>query len=238
MNYTKNNIHQSGNVLFYILIAVGLLAALSFTVAGSLRSGGKSASQQRLQSDAASVIDFGNILAAASAQLLLRGVDFAALSFENSFVAGYENQNCKDGSCKVFDINGGGVNYKPALKEWLDPAAKDLPHFGEMYITASAEVGYAGRSGADLLVIIPYLKKDLCADINSKLGIKDVPKLANGPAELDKPFQGMIDDNPSGVIILGDNSNGPVLSGCVESSGGGNLPAAGTYHFYRVLIPR
>ena len=77
------NNSQSGNVLFYILIAVALLAALSYTVAQSTRGNVSQLSAERARLYATEIIENGNVISSAVSQLRLRGVGLDELCFDH-----------------------------------------------------------------------------------------------------------------------------------------------------------
>jgi hypothetical protein len=238
---------ESGNVIFYVLIAVALLAGLSYTVAHSLRGGGQAISEEGRNMNASAMIEYGNIMAQAVSQLRLRGYRDTDLSFQNEVVEGYENPSCAEDGCKLFHINGGGVSYVVPKAEWLDNAQKDQSEFGTVYFNASTRVQDIGTEADDLLMIIPYVKKEICLAINRKLGItlsdQMIPRESSGPAAMNSKFTGIFDTvadtEISGIATPG---NGKILhgksAGCTEGSGAGSTPAEGTYHFYQVLMSR
>ena len=77
------NSSESGNVLFYILIAVALLAALSYTVAQSTRGNVGQLSAERARLYATEIIENANVMSSAVSQLRLRGVDLDELCFDH-----------------------------------------------------------------------------------------------------------------------------------------------------------
>ena len=84
---------QRGNIFFYILLAVVLIAALSLAIASSMR-GNSGISNERINLVASEVIESGSRLAETVARLRLRGIASTAISFENSTVTGYANAAC------------------------------------------------------------------------------------------------------------------------------------------------
>ncbi len=239
---------QSGNVLFYILIAVALLAALSYTVAQTNRGGAQSVSREKSAIIASEIIEYSQIVGNAVSQLRLRGVKDTEISFENDVVAGYENVNCLDDSCKVFALNGGGISYLSPKKEWLDDKYSAEPRYGELYFNGSAMGLSKGSDDKDdLIMFVPYLKKSICVAINKALNIhldSDVtPSEKNGPFETSAKFKGVYNDVQD-FYVAGNNTSGQgeifssYSAGCTKSSGMGAAPAEGSYHFFKVLIAR
>ncbi len=229
---------QSGNVLFYILIAVALLAALSYTVAQSSRGGTSNLNKERSALYATEIIEYGNILTQAVSQIRLRGYQATEISFENNMVAGYTNANCTDSECKIFNINGGGISWlspKTGVNdgnEWFITGGPCIPDIG---IGDAACTALSGSS--ELVIFLPNVDKDICLQINKKLGINNIA---------DSPPQ-----EPSNAYILDDSRKWTgswndihqisgaftgLHSGCFE--GGGTDPIPGTYHYYQVLISR
>lgn len=243
----KDNKAQSGNVIFYILIAVALLAALSFTVAGSLRGGTGQITGEKAALEATALIEYGNVVSGAVAQLRLRGYQDTEISFDQPVVSGYTNAACASGACKVFELAGAGVTYQPPKADWLEAAQAGQARFGEVYITGSTAALGAGTSADDLVMLIPYVKQEICAAVNKKLGILPpssvTPAETNGPAAMNAKFTGVY-DTVADTAIAGSATPGNAtilmakMAGCTEGSGGGGNPPAGTYHFYQVLLAR
>jgi hypothetical protein len=244
---TRMKANESGNVIFYVLIAVALLAALSYTVAQSTRGGVSSLSGEKASINAAEIIEYGNILTSAIAQTRLRGHLDTEVSMENTVVSGYENTNCADAECQIFNIAGGGVSYLTPKEEWLDSAHDGQNRYGEIYFNGTTAAEEAGTDKDDLVMIVPYLKKELCVAINKKLAIippsGDTPLEINGPGAMNVKFQGVYDTTSDTKISgAGTSGNAQMLfgksGGCTQSSGGGSNPPAGSYHYYQVLIAR
>lgn len=238
---------ESGNVIFYVLIAVGLLAALSYTVAQSIRGNVSSITTQRAGLYAAEIIEYGNVMSRAVAQTRLRGYLDTEISFENSVVSGYANASCLESECEIFDLAGGGVHYMVPKDDWLDSAHSGQLRYGELYFHAESSAIDVGESDDDLIMFIPYLKKELCEAINAKLDLS--PVTDDVPVETDGPFAVNIKFTGSYVSafdrkVSGDGTTGETeilygkMAGCTEASGTASVPASGTYHYYQVLIAR
>mgnify|MGYP003669755943 CR=1 FL=1 len=235
---------QSGNVLFYVFLAVGLLGALSYVVAQSTRGNISSLSRDKAGLYASEIIGYGNILSQAVSQIRLRGYNASEISFENVIVTGYENSDCGVGDCRIFDLSGGAVHYMVPKAEWLDASQAANLRYGEVYFHGAAQVLEVGTAQDDLIMFIPYIKKELCIAINDKLDItppaRDVPLETAGPFAINMKFVGaypdIIDRN-----VSGDGSAGVLrgrMVGCTEASGTSSTPPTGSYHYYQVLIAR
>ncbi len=239
---------QSGNVLFYILIGVALLAALSYTVAQTNRGGAEGIGKEKAAIVASEIIEYAQIVGNAVIQLRLRGVKDTEISFENEAVSGYENANCLDDGCKIYNLDGGGISYSAPKVDWLVGKFSGEPRYGELYFNGSS-MGLAKGSDNkdDLIIFVPYLKKSICIAINKALNIpldSDVtPSESNGPFETSAKFDGLYTDAYD-FYVAGDNTSGQdelfssYSAGCTKSSGMGAAPAEGSYHFFKVLIAR
>lgn len=238
---------QSGNVLFYILLAVMLLAALAYAVAQGGRGSANNVSAEKARLFSTEILGYGDVVANAADQLGLRGYSDTQISFENNIVSGYANVNCTEDVCKVFALDGGGVNYMKPNDEWLDTAQNGQPRYGELYIHNRSNVEDVGTGNDDLILFVPYVKKEVCAAINKLLGIvpasRDVPRETNGPFAVNVKFDGVY-VQVADRKVSGDGTTGePEIlfgkqAGCTESSGGASNPPAGTYHFFKVLVAR
>lgn len=153
-----NRASESGNVFFYILIAIALFGALSFAVSQGNRGNTSLLTDQQARLAAQEIIEYGETVANAVQKLRLRGCSDTEISFENDIVAGYENTNApSDNSCHVFDVNGGGVNYDNSLGAWL--------------ITGNLKIQDLGSSSTNLNLIRPSLQQTVCDNINNILSV-------------------------------------------------------------------
>ena len=238
---------QSGNVLFYILIAVALLAALSFAIAQSGRGNAGSISAERARLHAIEILEYGSVMTQAVSQIRLRGYQDGEISLENNIISGYANANCTESECEIFNVNGGGVHYFEPKSAWLDKSHSGQVRYGELYFHGEAHAVEVGSSQDDLIMFIPYVQKDICMALNKQLDImpvaRDVPLETSGPFAVNIKFTGSY-----GVAldrrVSGDGTTGQTdilygkMAGCTEASGTASTPAAGTYHYFQVLLAR
>ncbi len=213
---------QSGNVIFYVLIVVALLAALSYAVTQSGRGNVSGIGKEKAKIYATEIIGYGNILSQAISQIRLRGYKDTEISFENSKVAGYANANCYDDGCEIFHINGGAIN-------WISPSSN--ANDGSEWLFSVNGVTNIGTTSLDLVMILPNIDIAVCQQINEKLhGTTIIPQ------EEDSVTLSKFTGTYSGLAI---SDSGAAMDGnnayCFE---GNVAPAAGTYHYYQVLIAR
>ena len=110
---------QAGNVLFLILIAVVLFAALSYAVTSSSGSGGnKDTSEDKAKLYVAEITQYASAVRTAITWLTATSkCDDTELSFEGPPFDGsdvdYVNPNSpNDFSCHIFHPEGGGVSFR------------------------------------------------------------------------------------------------------------------------------
>lgn len=240
---------ESGNVLFLILIAVVLFAALTFAVTMSSRSG-DNAGDDKVQLAASQITQSGVDLEAAFMRLRIsRNIDPSNISFETDRLTAYANPGCPAGQkeCRVFSPEGGQISYNIPNPEWLNRALVGQPYYGDWLYTGTAcvpgmgmglDASCAGNADQlDLIAILPWLTRDICVELNKKLNI---PQSNETPPQLSGPGWGAspqyIGTFANGVALI---DTGNVLfghpEGCFEGAG---TPPAGSYHYYRVLIQR
>lgn len=115
---------QRGNILFLILLAVVLFAALSYAVTSSMRGGGKDGGSESANLKAAQIIQYATLIEASWQRLRLRGCGIDQISFEHpdATAAGllYANSRAPSNkSCHMFDPAGGGVTYQSFEDDFL-----------------------------------------------------------------------------------------------------------------------
>lgn len=156
---------ESGNVLFLILIAVVLFAALSYAVTQSSRSGAGSAANETNSLNAAQITQYPASVRTATIRMMVNGTDVTELEFNPPATFG----SLTSTAVGVFHPSGGGATYVSAP---ADVMANNLP--GTWYFNANfdiVEVGTTGVNGNDLIAFLPGIKSAVCTRINEELGI-------------------------------------------------------------------
>ena len=171
--------NQNGSVFFYIIIAIALLASLSYAVSQGNRGNTSTITQSQAQTAAREIIDFGNAIATATQKLSLRGFDVTDLDFGNDLYLDYnndplnnDNNNCTDDACRVFALasdGGGGVSPRLfddyALEDETTPTPSTaLP--GHVSFRP-VSVNSIGTAEPDLVMEIHSLKPEICKQINT-----------------------------------------------------------------------
>jgi hypothetical protein len=222
---------QRGNIFFYILLAVVLVAALSFAIASSLR-GNSNVSNERNSLSAAEIVEAGSRLAEATARLRLRGIASTALSFENDLVTGYGHGGCLSDPCKIFSTKGGGLSWEEGS------AANNNKPWG---FSSSMEVPQVGTDEADLVAVLPEVTVETCSAINHLLSLTPAntpPPLAATFGPLVK-FVGTYSVSP---VPLSVSSFAGKKAGCLQATtaSGNAITSSGSltdkYFYYQVLV--
>jgi hypothetical protein len=226
---SKNN--QHGNVLFLILIAVALFAALSYAVTQSTRGGGD-ADVEKLQTNAAQIVQYaGSVGVAVQRIMVAGGYTFLDIDSVDSGLSSSDNAACTSDECSVFNANRNGVQYIPPQEEWIiaDTGAGNWGEYRIVHFPVNG-VGTTGGADQELVWVLPFIKEKLCMTINEKVGITSAG-VAPPTALLGINLIGWYTGGTAGGNLLSDA--GGLLdghhTGCFEESGGG------IYHFYHVL---
>lgn len=223
--------NESGNALWFILIAIALLAALTVAITRSSDTTSQNGNVERQRIEGSDIMRYAASIQQAVEQMRLRGLSENEISFENGFVSGYANPRCTDNGCKVFHVEGGGITFQSAgsnasAQPWLFTGADSVAGVGE------DGTGETSSEDNELLVILPGISQGLCGRINTELGIAGIPQdTAN--ADVATMYTGTF---PNGRVV--ENMGGK-KTGCFEGNlddGGGNI--SGTYYFYHTLIQR
>lgn len=160
---------EKGSVLFFILIAVVLFAALSYAVSNMMRSGmsggSTSISEERAQIYAGEILDYGRTVRQAVQSLRIsNGCRDTEISFENNIVAGYTNGTNTD--CQIF--HGDGANIP-----WVSPA-EDINDGSEWIFNGSNIVDEIGTTLPDLILMLPNISTAICTEINTASGVSSI----------------------------------------------------------------
>jgi len=183
---SKSRLEERGNVLFLILIAVALFAALSYAVTSSSRGGGKEVSQETAVLGAAQILNYAAAVDLGFTRVrVLNGVSAEFIHFNNDASkrrSGLAMSNGDlsvmptDQSLYVFLPNGGGVSAQvfPTLSTTCIGCNGGAPKDGSFGVYWTQIAG-TGTSMADLALVVFYLREDVCAALNEKVGIPGIP---------------------------------------------------------------
>ena len=242
--------HESGNALWFILLAVALITALTITITSSSDQTEQSGDIERARVQASEILNFAKSVEEGVKRMTMRGISENELSFEDTrLTTDYSHAGCTGDNCLVFGKSGGGVSYSPPNSLWLDRSESASARYGEWFFTSDTCVASVVRGGTDcdadaanneeLLIVMPYIKRDLCTEINYLLTLKDgsgnlltsPPEQTDAAFDLDAYFQGSFSGDS--MIILDDTSylTGK-KAGCFEDK------TLGAYMFYYTLIGR
>ncbi|MAI61192.1 MAG: hypothetical protein CBB87_01730 [Micavibrio sp. TMED27] len=229
--YCNNHGNERGNVLWFIMIGVALLGAITMVLSRGGSSVESTGSYEHNSVKLSQIMRYTKGLEAAVSNLkILGGCSENEISFENPREAEYINTNSPaDKSCHIFQPNGAGQVWQNLTR--LTPASMKN---ADMFFTGSVELDGVGRDAGPDLLLMMNLSKDLCLQLNKKLGISTAPSdLQSGINTSLVKYTG----NFSPLIKLGGSAanqasgvNGYNL-GCV-------LDTTNNYIFYQTLIAR
>ncbi len=167
---------QNGNVLFLILIAVVLFAALSYAVSLTMRGTGGNATQESAQVSAARLLNYAGSLQAGVMRLMtINGVGITDLNFSNDI---WKNSNGtpvmgamgNPQNPKLYVFHPGGGNL--AAQTFADisscPCGDPLPGHSRL---SWVNVEGNGTNTADPMLFIYSITDDVCQALNKQLGI-------------------------------------------------------------------
>lgn len=234
-NMTKAN--QSGNVLFLILIAVALFAALSYAVTQSTRAGGANAENEKISLDIGRVRGHAVNLKVAIARMLTNGgQNVNNLNFYyDGFAEDYTNPSCTNSRCEVFGSLGGGALWdKPPFTITGD----DYIISGYSQIPGVGTDAPGDPSASDLILIVPYVSETTCRSINKFLGMENQIPTETSGCLVDTGGTNFYFKGTYGIgNVIEDTSDPDALRGkfemCVRCPG-----APDSFHYYEVLVAR
>ncbi len=256
MNYNRDEVTMSGdklqrlsetgNVLFYILIAVALIAALTFAVAQSSRGNVQQLSSERARLYATEIIEHANIMASAVSQIRLRGSALNELCFDHTSwgASDYDHSPaCTDDFNKIYHPDGAGITWSQAPSEAMDATftPDNLWHFyGDNQIeNVGTTCGINPANCSELIMVVDELQLIVCQQINGLLGVTDentAPPIDTGFGEARYVgtfgYTATIGDEAASSALKGETA------GCFSDPPVGVPLAPTNYIFYKVLVSR
>lgn len=232
--------NQNGNVLWFILLAVALMGFLSAVLSRGSSSTNQTGDVERARIIASSLLQYSKSVENAVQNMLLQGISENDLDFVD-IDATYDNPNCTERACEIFDAQGGGI----PLRSTAD-VISDTNFTNDWIVSTGNRIGGMGCDDADhscrdLLLMVSGVSDTLCKQINA---INDIENPSNAPpqqqhVEEGDPFTGSFSSNTNNRILGGTNASNesPQVAnktvGCVTKFNG-----TATNYFYQVLIAR
>lgn len=210
--------NQKGNILFLILLAVVLFAALAYAVTSSMRGGGKDAGSEKASAMAGEMMNYFTQIDTAVQRMMLTGgikdyeLNFYYKSGDNIVSGTYDNVNCIENRCRVFDPEGGGVNGRV-----FPSFIRDNGTGGGRARMVLTSVPGAGTSLPDLIMTFYGMRKDVCTEVNRQMGLNEYIYGAIGLS------------NGSGLYLSTPYPSGPFASVTNSVSVAQNVGIAGTF---------
>lgn len=216
---------ESGNILFLILIAVVLFAALSFAVSQTMRHQNITISSEKNKVSTLYLHEFPAAIRQAVTRMQVGGdTDLADLSFAHHGTTDYGTFGTTPAH-EVFHPQGGDLPYQLPLEGIND--GTDWIFNGDLEIDGVGQTNSAS-TGSDLVALLPGVTQAICEETNYGVsGVRQTPPTLNLTGETNK-YTGSFGyaDTVSDAVLIGRDSY------CYYSS------ALSKYVFYYVLVQR
>lgn len=225
--------NESGNVLFLILIAVALFAALSYAVTSSSRSGGGNANEETNLVSSASITQYpASVRTAIIRHSINSGLSNDELAFDPppyTDCTGNDLEKC------IFHPSAGGATFAPAAADVVTTGAPE-----NWIFNAENEIRRVGLDGttedtvlattAEIIAFLPNVKSGVCRKINEELGIGNTIVAETG---IDVSTSMTISDPGFGA---GGGTIGDYSSSALNAQPFGCFSQGGLNYYYHVLI--
>ena len=225
--------NQSGNALIYVLIAIALFAALSFTLGRQTdTSGYGTLSDDQAELYASQLIAYAVQTKSDIDQMIFTGSDIADFDFTLPTAAGF---NTSPHIHKVDHPEGGGLNPARIPDNAVTQSTSDpVPGW---YLGRFNNVEWTETSDTDVILVAYQLNQTVCEKINEKInGSTTIPVLGDSIKET------MINDavhTGTNLDLTTDSSGSPICSDChqvstlcVQNQG------TNAYGFYTIVADR
>lgn len=245
---------QKGNAIWFILLAIALLAALTLAISHFSDTAEQTGNIELDNIQASQILRITKGWDQAVNQMQTHEISANDISFASAGgMAGYANPNCAADNCRFFQTGGGAQTYAAPDTAWLDSINSAAAFYGQWIFTGKLCVQGVGDiseavgtncntdpAASELAVLLPYVKEGLCIQLNNLLGIPNPggkPPADTGDIWAASPqFTGTYATGTN--IGVGDANLYRKPSGCIEGSGSAATPPSGTFTFYHVLLAR
>jgi hypothetical protein len=245
---------EDGNVLFLILIAVALFAALSYAVTQSSRSGGGGAQDSTSLIQSSQITQYpASVKTSVLRMQISNGITIGELAFDPPSQNSVQN----NAPYAVFESEGGDATYKHRVSVGQNSVGPwrywyaDIEGIGD----GDDSVG-SPDSNDEIIAVLPGIPSGICEKVNNNfdlpdpsdsgvtLGASGLPSSCTNLTSLDCTISdsnsdGTITNTPGMAEPLGDtsNANTPALTGKAFGCFNNSTDIGGTpYVYYHTLI--
>ncbi|WP_435640197.1 hypothetical protein [Micavibrio aeruginosavorus] len=237
---------ERGNVLFLILIAVALFAALSYAVTQSTRSGSGDASGETALISSAQLTQYPAGIRTSIVRMVIAGTDVNELKFNPP--SDFDQITTEDEErTSVFHPQGGGAVFTNAPADMM--ASSGVNSAGNWYFNMKNQIqdigltDAASNAGNDLIAYLPGVTQTVCRKMNEELGLGSTIPTGEAAYVPSGAQEGATDDfmNDSypALAATPDEVIGDGASDTLKGQPFGCYDAGGTtYVYYHVLVER
>lgn len=234
---------ERGNVLFLILIAVALFAALSYAVTSSSRSGGGDASSETNLVSSASITQYPASVRTSIVRMIISGTTADTIAFDPPpFTActGAALDRC------VFHPSAGGATHVLASSDVMADGAQGDWTFNGDFEIINIGTSAAGSDGNEVIAFLPGIKQGICTKINDELGFGTTPVITASIAGADPGTAGYLRIMDAalglnaGQVVLGTGgaAGSDIANFDSQPFGCFRNTATGDFVYYHVLVER
>lgn len=223
--FMKRFNRSSGNVLFLILVAIILFAALTAAITKSNQGSG-SLTSEKLNLAADQVGAFGIDVKRAAENIIRNGNSETTISFATADLADYGTPDATP-KTEVFNIAGGGVGYLDVPQNINDGSKWE-------FTGATAIPGVGDNATPDLVMVLPNVTPQFCRAFNQKAGYEAGAAIPTDTSacvfDTGKRFAGSFPTSSINTMDAGTFRATPAPFACVA--------CGAAYHVYYTLIER
>ena len=236
-SHNKTN-GESGNVLFLILIAVALFAALSYAVTQSTRTGGGTGDNETSLISSAQLTQYPAGIRTAVVRMIIGGTDVSNLEFNVPSAFGSLSATGRG----VFHPSGGGATYANAPVDVMSAGTPGTWNFNaenQIDLIGTTNAGGPTTATAEVIAFLPDISLTVCQRINEELGLPATP-----PVENDADYTTNKDSTTTGTIPAGGGTIGDTgaaseaLEGQPFGCFNNDAPDPDVYVYFHVLVER
>jgi len=225
-------VKESGNALIYVLIAIVLFAALSFTLSRQTDTSEAGVlADERAELYATQMISYTAQVKSVIDQMLLVGSDVDDLDFIDPSDAGFNAGTQRARADRVFHPEGGGLIKGRIADDAIDENITD-PVAG-WYLGRFNNVEWTASTGEEIILVAYQIRRQICEKNNEKItGSSVIPTLGTTIR------QTLIDDSfySATNLDLTTDAGTPICSACHEiASLCVENQAQNAYGFYTII---